>query len=90
MNLHCWSSRYSSDEFARKFGSAPEDISNAIEDNLRPAAKEESSLLTTAVELATKIVPLLIGVISGETGPSQTDRVDGIDLNVNHGHGYYS
>jgi len=73
--------RYSSDEFARKFGSAPEDISNAIEDNLRPAAKEESSLLTTAVELATKIVPLLIGVISGETGPSQTDRVDGIDLN---------
>ena len=37
--------------------------------------------MTTAVELATKIVPLLIGVISGETGPSQTDRVDGIDLN---------
>ena len=33
------------------------------------------------MELATKIVPLLIGVISGETGPSQTDRVDGIDLN---------
>lgn len=74
--------RYNADEFARKFGSAPEEINNTIEDGeLRPAAKEESSLLTTAVELATKIVPLLIGVISGETGPSQTDRVDGIDLN---------
>ena len=78
-------SRYNADEFARKFGSAPEEINNTIEDGeLRPAAKEESSLLTTAVELATKIVPLLIGVISGETGPSQTDRVDGIDLNVRH------
>jgi len=74
--------RYDSEEFARKFGSAPQEITNTIEDaELRPAAKEESSLLTTAVELATKIVPLLIGVISGETGPSQTDRVDGIDLN---------
>lgn len=74
--------RFSSEEFARKFGSAPEDFGNAIDDAaLKPAAKEESSLLTTAVELATKIVPLLIGVISGETGPSQTDRVDGIDLN---------
>ena len=37
------------------------------------------------MELATKIVPLFIGVISGETGPSQTDRVDGIDLNVRLG-----
>jgi len=74
--------RFSSEEFARKFGAAPEDFGNAIDDAaLKPAAKEESSLLTTAVELATKIVPLLIGVISGETGPSQTDRVDGIDLN---------
>jgi len=74
--------RYSSDEFARKFGSSPEDISNAIDDAaLRPEAKQETSLLTTVVELATKVVPLLIGVISGETGPSQTDRVDGIDLN---------
>jgi len=74
--------RFSSEEFARKFGAAPEDFGNAIDDAaLKPTAKEESSLLTTAVELATKIVPLLIGVVSGETGPSQTDRVDGIDLN---------
>ena len=29
-----------------------------------------------------KFAPTLINLISGETGPSQTDRVDGIDLNV--------
>ena len=34
------------------------------------------------LQLAVKFVPTLINVISGETGPSQTDRIEGIDLNV--------
>merc|ERR1711941_62169 len=67
-------SRYSAEEYGRKFGSAPLDISNSIEGDvgtkLSAEAKEEGSLVTT-----------LINLISGETGPSQTDRIEGIDLN---------
>lgn len=49
---------------------------------LSAEAKEEGSLVTTVVELALRFVPTLINLISGETGPSQTDRIEGIDLNV--------
>jgi len=77
--------RYSADEFGRKFGGASNDISNSIDgdvaNKLSAEAKEEGSLITTVVELALKFAPTLINLISGETGPSQTDRVDGIDLN---------
>merc|ERR1712142_167216 len=76
--------RYNAEEYARKFGSAPiDDISNDIDDKMdtSPAAKEEGSLLTTVLELAMKFVPMLLNAISGETGPSQTDRIEGIDLN---------
>jgi len=77
--------RYSADEFGRKFGGASNDISNSIDGDvstkLSAEAKEEGSLITTVVELALKFAPTLINLISGETGPSQTDRVDGIDLN---------
>ena len=77
---------YSADEFGRKFGGASNDISNSIDSDLSTKlsaeAKEEGSLITTVVELALKFAPTLINLISGETGPSQTDRVDGIDLNV--------
>ena len=78
--------RYSAEEFGRKFGSAPVDaISNNIDDvntKLSPAAKEDGGLTATIIELAVKFVPTLINIISGETGPSQTDRIEGIDLNV--------
>lgn len=76
--------RYSAEDYARKFGSAPiDEISNDIDDKMdtSPAAKEEGSLLTTVLELAMKFVPMLLNAISGETGPSQTDRIEGIDLN---------
>jgi len=77
--------RYSADQFGRKFGGASNDISNSIDgdvaNKLSAEAKEEGSLITTVVELALKFAPTLINLISGETGPSQTDRVDGIDLN---------
>jgi len=76
--------RYNAEEYSRKFGSAPiDEISNDIDDKMdtSPSAKEEGSLLTTVLELAMKFVPMLLGAISGETGPSQTDRIEGIDLN---------
>jgi len=44
-------------------------------------AKEEGSLLNTVVEIAMKFVPLIIDTLAGSTGPSQTDRIEGIDLN---------
>merc|ERR1740129_1818620 len=74
--------RYSADEYARKFGSAPadENLTNDIDD-AKPLAKEEGSLLSTVVEIAMKLAPLLIDTLSGSTGPSQTDRIEGIDLN---------
>jgi len=46
-----------------------------------PEAKEEGSLTQTVIELVVKFVPTLINIISGETGPSQTDRIENIDLN---------
>jgi len=76
--------RYNADEYARKFGSAPiDEISNDIDDKMdtSPAAKEDGGLLTTVLEMAMKFMPLLINALSGETGPSQTDRIEGIDLN---------
>jgi len=76
--------RYNAEDYARKFGSAPiNEISNDIDDKMdtSPAAKEEGGLLTTVLELAMKFVPMLLSAISGETGPSQTDRIEGIDLN---------
>ena len=77
---------YSAEEFSRKFGSSPSgDLSNSIEaedSKLSLEAKEDGGLLTTVLQLAVKFVPTLINVISGETGPSQTDRIEGIDLNV--------
>lgn len=79
-------SRYSADEFARKFGSVSDDVGNSIDEvdslKLPAAAKQDTGLVSTVVDLALKFVPLLIGAISGETGPSQTDRIEGIDLNV--------
>jgi len=76
---------YSAEEFSRKFGSSPSgDLSNSIEaedSKLSLEAKEDGGLLTTVLQLAVKFVPTLINVISGETGPSQTDRIEGIDLN---------
>merc|ERR1712062_881639 len=47
----------------------------------KPLAKEEGSLLNTVVEIAMKFVPLIIDTLAGSTGPSQTDRIEGIDLN---------
>jgi hypothetical protein len=44
-------------------------------------AKEEGSLLSTVVEIAMKFAPLIIDTLAGSTGPSQTDRIEGIDLN---------
>lgn len=76
---------YSAEEFSRKFGSSPSgDLSNSIEaedSKLSLEAKEDGGLLSTVLQLAVKFVPTLINVISGETGPSQTDRIEGIDLN---------
>ena len=67
--------RYSAEEYARKFGSAPaeENLTNDIDD-AKPLAKEEGSLLSTVVEIAMKFAPLIIDTLAGSTGPSQTDR----------------
>jgi len=74
--------RYSAEEYGRKFGSAPIDnLSNDLVETEKPLAKEEGSMLTTVLELAMKFVPMLIDTLSGSTGPSQTDRIEGIDLN---------
>ena len=71
--------RYSAEEYARKFGSAPaeENLTNDIAD-AKPLAKEEGSLLSTVVEIAMKFVPLIIDTLAGSTGPSQTDRLVGL------------
>lgn len=75
--------RYTEDDYARKFGSAPVDsnISNDIMDHAKPLAKEDGGLLSTVLELAVKFVPMLLDTLGGSTGPSQTDRIEGIDLN---------
>ncbi len=33
-------------------------------------------------QIGLKILPVIIDTLSGSTGPSQTDRIEGIDLNV--------
>merc|ERR1719483_229711 len=76
--------RYNAEDYARKFGSAPiDEISNDIDDKMdtSPSAKEDGGLLTTVVEIAMKFAPLIIDTLTGSTGPSQTDRIEGIDLN---------
>jgi len=75
--------RYSVEEYGRKFGpsSSLNEISNDIEDTKPLAKEEEGSLLTTVLEIAMKFVPALIDALSGSTGPSQTDRIENIDLN---------
>jgi hypothetical protein len=42
---------------------------------------DEDYLHNTVVEIAMKFVPLIIDTLAGSTGPSQTDRIEGIDLN---------
>jgi len=76
--------RYTAEEYGRKFGPAPIDTNRPDNEEieLSPAmAKEEGSLLTTVLELGMKFVPMLIDALAGSTGPSQTDRIEGIDLN---------
>lgn len=75
--------RYSVDEYSRKFGAAPynqDELSNAIEES-SPEKKQDGGLMVTVIELASKFMPIIIDAISGNTGPSQTDRIEGIDLN---------
>jgi len=77
--------RYSVEEY-RKFGSAPypiEEFSNSIEPEVYPAPKDEEGggLLVTVIDLAVKFLPVIIDALTGSTGPSQTDRIEGIDLN---------
>ena len=69
--------RYTAEEYARKFSSAPaeDNLTNAIDD-AKPLAKEEGSLLNTVAEIALKFAPLLIDALTGSTGPSQTDRLE--------------
>merc|ERR1712203_147939 len=57
-----------------------ENLTNDVDD-AKPLAKEEGSLLSTVVEIAMKFAPLIIDTLAGSTGPSQTDRIEGIDLN---------
>lgn len=79
--------RYTAEEYGRKFGSPPpykEDnavLSNSIEDEISPASKEDGSLVSTLIELGVKFLPVILGAVTGQTGPSQTDRIEGIDLN---------
>jgi len=78
--------RISSEEFGRKFGSTPKEgeVSNSIDDTkpaVSPAAKEEKGLMQSVIEIGLKILPVIIDTLSGSTGPSQTDRIEGIDLN---------
>jgi len=74
--------RYSVDEYSRKFGAAPyaDELSNTIEES-SPEKKDDGGLMGTLVELAIKFMPVIIDQLTGNTGPSQTDRIEGIDLN---------
>lgn len=55
---------------------------NSIHKDLTPIeAKEEAGIVQTVIQLAVKFLPTLIDALSGSTGPSQTDRIEGIDLN---------
>jgi len=75
--------RFSADEYARKFGADPDldqNFSNEIQE-ASPVAKEEGGLMSTVIEIVLKFLPTVIDALSGSTGPSQTDRIEGIDLN---------
>ena len=55
---------------------------NSIHKDLTPVeAKEEAGIVQTVIQLAMKFLPTVIEALSGSTGPSQTDRIEGIDLN---------
>jgi len=75
--------RYSADEYGRKFGADPDldqNFANEVQE-ANPVAKEEQGLVATIFEIVVKALPAVIDALSGSTGPSQTDRIEGIDLN---------
>jgi len=75
--------RYSAAEFGRKFGPDPyvdTIVSNDIQE-ANPVAKEEGGIVQTVIEVVLKFLPAVIDALAGSTGPSQTDRIEGIDLN---------
>jgi len=77
--------RFSGRAFARKFGNDADldggFAENSIVQDVEPAAaKEEESLIQTVIQVALKFMPIIIETISGTSGPSQTDRIEGIDL----------
>lgn len=72
----------------RKFGNdldldgfSENSIQQGLNKDVSPAAKEEGGIVQTVVEIALKFLPAVIDALSGSTGPSQTDRIEGIDLN---------
>jgi len=53
---------------------------NSIHKDLTPVeAKEEAGIVQTVIQLAMKFLPTVIEALSGSTGPSQTDRIEGED-----------
>jgi hypothetical protein len=53
---------------------------NSIHKDLTPIeAKEEAGIVQTVIQLAVKFLPTRIDALSGSTGPSQTDRIEGED-----------
>jgi hypothetical protein len=55
---------------------------NSIHNELIPAeSKQEGGIVQTIIQVAMKFLPTIIDALSGSTGPSQTDRIEGIDLN---------
>jgi len=75
--------RYTADDFGRKFGADPDldqNFSNEIQE-ANPVAKQDGGIVSTVVEIVLKFLPAVIDALSGSTGPSQTDRIEGIDLN---------
>jgi len=75
--------RYTAEDFGRKFGADPDldqNFSNEIQE-ANPVAKEEQGLVSTIFEIVLKALPAVLDALSGSTGPSQTDRIEGIDLN---------
>jgi len=75
--------RMSAEEFGRKFGGSPNEISNEIDyqEEVSPAAKEEGGLSATIIDIALQVVPLIVKALTDGTGPSQTDRIEDVSLN---------